>query len=120
MVYHGIIVDKSLKDAKIVDALKVIGTKHTDDGWVIYKIEVDDDKLQQTIQMVQPLLSSAGWYCHFYGQDGLKLFVVFRRRIFELVNNPSFFKPAVKYGLSVGIPEEQLDFKPSKFEEEDF
>jgi len=119
MTWHGIIIDKSLKDASLIDGLKILGTKE-DGDWKIYKVEVEDDKLQDTIQLIQPVLSASGWYVHFYNDSGEKLVVVFRNRTFELVNNPSFWKPAIDYGKSLGMPEDQLDFMPNKFDEEDF
>jgi hypothetical protein len=119
-MWHGIIVDKSLKDAKIIDAMKVLSSKDTPDGWKLYKVEIEDSTLQDTIKTIQHNISATSWYAHFYSQDGMKIIVVFRNQIFEMVNNPSFWKPAIKYGKLVGIPENQIDFKPSKFEEEDF
>lgn len=121
IVWHAIIVDKSLKDPKVIDGLKVLGVQDAPEaGWKLYKVEVADDNLKDTIAMVQQKLSAGGWYVHFYSEDGTKIVVVFRHRVFELVNNPSFWKPAIEYGKSVGIPEEQLTFSPNKFEEEGF
>ena len=115
--FHGILVDKSLKSAKVLEQLNVLAKKETD-GWVLYKISVPEDKVAETVQLIQKNLSGGAWYAHIY--DGAKVIAIFRSRVFEMVNNPVFFRPAVKYGVSIGIPEAQLDFKPNKFEEEDF
>jgi hypothetical protein len=115
--FHGIIIDKSLKNAKILDQLNVLSKKESE-GWVLYKISVPEDKVQETVQLIQKSLSGGAWYAHLY--DGTKVIAIFRNKVFEMVNNPVFFRPAVKYGISIGIPEAQLDFKPNKLEEEDF
>ncbi len=115
--FHGIIIDKSLKSTKVLEKLNVLSKKEAD-GWVLYKISVAEGDLAPTIKLIQESLSGGSWYAHIY--DGTKVFAIFRNRIFEMVNNPVFFRPAVKYGVSIGVPEGQLDFKPNKFEEEDF
>ena len=119
MTWHGIVIDQSLKDKSVVDGLKILGTKEEGE-WKVYKVEVEDDKLQDTIQLIQPILNSGGWYVHFYNDSGEKLTVVFRNRVFELVNNPSFWNQVIEYGKSVGVPESEMDFKPNNFDKEDF
>jgi hypothetical protein len=50
-----------------------------------------------------------GWYAHFW--NGKEVIAVFRNKTFSFVhNNKSTWKPAVNYGLSLGISREQLDF----------
>ena len=118
--FHGIIVDKSLKSQKVLEQLNVLSksTAPDEDAWTLYKISVPEEKVQETVQLIQKSLSGGAWYAHLY--DGTKVIAIFRNRVFEMVNNPVFFRPAVKYGVSIGIPEEQLNFKPNKFEEEAF
>lgn len=51
-----------------------------------------------------------GWYVHFWKKD--KMIVLFKDKKFILdINNKNTWKKAIEYGLSIGIPLEQLDFE---------
>jgi hypothetical protein len=114
---HGIVIDRSLKSTAILEKLSVLSKKESD-GWVFYKILVAEDKVNETVALIQQSMCDGAWYAHLY--DGAKVIAIFKHRVFEMVNNPVFFAPAVKYGASLGIPREELDFKPNRFEDEDF
>ena len=116
MNYHGIIVDASQKDKSEFGKLEIAGQKKSG-GWILYKVEVSQEKLERTISRLQKNIND-GFYFHFY--KGSELIVVFKRKIFRISTNKSTWKEAIEYGKSLGIPEKQLDFRPCRIEDETY
>jgi hypothetical protein len=56
------------------------------------------------------------FYAHFYRPR--ELVVVFPDRVFRLTPQKQSWGPAVAHGRAAGIPQEQLDFHPCRFEDE--
>ena len=117
--FHAIIVDKSLRDLGILNQLNVIG-ETTDDDWTLYKIAVPEEDIKKTAKLIQGNLAEGSWYFHFYNEDGSKLIVVFREKTFKTDNKPENWNEAIKYGASLSIPKEQLDFYPNNFAAEKY
>lgn len=116
--YHGIVIKEGLKDSSILKKMKILGRKRARE-WTLLKVGVDEDEIEETIRTVQKCLATKPtYYAHFYRNE--KLIVVFPRKIFYLTPDKRTWKPAIDYGKSVGIPEEELDFKPCRFEEETY
>ena len=67
--------------------------------------------------LVQSSLND-GYYCHIYNDD--RMVIIFKDRQFWVTPDKRDWRQAIEYGLSANIPEEQLDFFPSKASEEDF
>jgi hypothetical protein len=116
--YHGIIVDKSQKDKDIFNWLKIIGSKTTSKGWILYKIEINPEEIEKVIKELQQNMEPEPFYCHFYRDN--ELIVVFKEKVFRIMPDKSTWKEAIEYGKSLGIPEKQLDFSPCKIEEETY
>lgn len=114
--YHGILVDVSQKDKSIFDKLKILGQKESG-GWILYRIEVDPDKIEETIKQLQENMLDE-FYFHFYKND--ELIVIFKERIFRVKTDKSTWNPIIEYGESKKIPKEQLDFYPCKTEDEEY
>jgi hypothetical protein len=64
------------------------------------------------------LLTRPVYYAHFYRDE--ELIVVFPRKIFRITPNRETWTRAVDYGKSLRIPEQELDFKPCRFEDETY
>jgi len=118
--FHAIIVDKSLMSLEVLKDLKLLSQDVPSGNWTLYKISVNENDLISTIKKIQPLIDEGGWYFHFYNSDGSRLVVAFKDKIFELTNNPTTWSEAIDYGVSLGVPLEQLDFAPTRFEDEEF
>jgi hypothetical protein len=109
MDYRGIIIGESLEDNKILDKLRVIKTEITDepkpeDRWRLYHVNISEKEIDKLMKIIKQ-----GWYAHFW--LGSSIIAIFRNKKFQFdYNNKSTWKPAVDYGLSLGIPKEQLDF----------
>jgi hypothetical protein len=118
MEYHGIIVNKSLKDESIVSSWDVIGQK--EGGLILYKVSVQEENLDRFIRDFQTNINKGSWYAHFYNEDGSKLIVVFKEKLFETDNRKENWKTIVEYGKSLNVPAEQLDFVPNSFSTETY
>lgn len=115
MEFHGIIVNKSLKDEGKIRNWEVIGQKQ-DDDWILYKIKVGESNLTNLMKEVQESMADGPWYAHFYNQDGSKLLAVFKNEIVDIENTDEISRIAQE----LKIPLEQMDFAPRNFAEEDY
>jgi hypothetical protein len=111
-VWSGTIVKESLEDPSYVDTLKITKIAETNDAdpaarWHLYEIEeVSSDQINELSHLIKP----TKWYAHFWREGDVV--VVYRDRIFEYTKTNAHERElAIRYGLSVGIPIEQLDFK---------
>jgi hypothetical protein len=118
MEYHGIIVDKSLKNKELIKKLNIIGSRKSSNGWILLKISFPERDLNKMIKIIQENLVSKDWYAHFYRND--ELIVIFKDKVFNVTPDKSTWKPVIEHGLSLGIPIEQLDIKPCRFEDETY
>jgi len=114
---HGIIVDKSLKNRKLIKKLKVIGSRKTSNNWLLLKISFPKEKLEKMIKLIQEsLVTRKGYYAHFYASN--KVIVIFKDKIFYVTPNKRSWKPIIDYGVSLKIPKYQLNMKPVRFKDE--
>jgi len=112
--YHGVLVDASQKDKSIFKKLKILSQKK-DGDWILYKVGVGPKEIEQTIKRLQSNMIN-NFYFHFYKDE--ELIIVFKKRIFRVKIDKSTWKEVIKYGVSLNIPEEQLDFFPCRTEDE--
>ena len=107
--YKGVIIEESLEDNIILNDFNIVGFKITDDvifseRWHLYTIQASIQEIERISKSIK-----SGWYAHFWKDRNM--IVVFKNKLFEFnYDDKSSWQPAVEYGLSVGIPKEQLDF----------
>lgn len=118
--YHGIVIDKSLKDKKLLKKLNVIGSrKSISNKWLQLKISFPEEKLNEMIKFIQEnLVTKEKYYAHFY--RGNEVIVIFKDKVFYVSTDKSTWKSVIEYGLSLNIPREQLEMKPVRFEDETY
>lgn len=104
--YMGTIVLESLIDKSVLDNLKVIKSEVSSTlGWHLFTVEVSAEEILNLSKNIE----SNKWYMHFWKDRNV--IAVFKDKTFEFnYDDKESWKPAVDYGLSIGIPEEQLDF----------
>jgi hypothetical protein len=124
-LYHGIVVSLSQKDKSKVRSLDIIGIKKMLWGMLkLYKLQVQEDKLEETINVLQGnmsgriLFKKQEFYLHFYRGD--ELIIVYRDKVFRVSCDSSTWGEAIDYGKRMGILEKQLDFSPNRIDDEDF
>lgn len=109
--YRGAIIEESLEDKSILDLFSIIDTHVTDDvdpndRWHIHTVKTDKGLLIKLSYVLKP----EKYYAHFW-DDEKNIIAIFRDKVFEFnYDKKEEWLPAVEYGVSVGIPREQLDF----------
>lgn len=118
-MYHSILLDTEFKDNNFIKKWKELGRKHSNtNNWWQIKVEVPEERLLELIEDGQKLLLSEKFYFQAY-KEGEVIFV-FRNRIFYLNPDRSDWNEMLNYARNLKIPEDQLDIKPIKFEEETY
>lgn len=103
---QGTIVENSLAEKDILKELDVI--KSWPDGtWNLHQVKLNRE---EAIKLAA-YLADGPWYMHFWEPGSDNVLVVYKGRTFDIKHSDkSTWAPAVEYGKSIGIPEEQLDF----------
>lgn len=110
--YKGTIVEESLEDNRILNNFPVSGVAITEDAdpssrWHIYAVSASETD----IELLSRSLGKGGWYSHFWNKAG-DMIIVYRGKKFVVPNgDKSALEEAKRYGRTLNIPEEQLDFK---------
>lgn len=107
--YKGVIVEESLEDNRILNDFKIIEFRiskeeNPADRWHLYIVQVSKEDIVRLSKNIKQK-----WYMHFW--KGRNVIAIFKDKKFEFnFDDKSTWKPVVEYGLSLGIPKEQLDF----------
>ncbi|KXK27021.1 MAG: hypothetical protein TR69_WS6001001047 [candidate division WS6 bacterium OLB20] len=118
-MYHAIILENSLTDPdSFLEEYVPFAIKHlTDSGWIVQGVEVKDSEIDAFTAALQEQMQQGPWYNHMYNESG-ELTIVFKDRIYR-VETPDDIMPVWEYAKELNIPEEQLQFEPASFEEEE-
>jgi hypothetical protein len=106
-IFKGTIVENSLVDKSILEKVKIKETRQ-EEGWTIHDVFVSKDQVSEMAKH----LANGPWYIHFWkrGTDDVK--VIFKNKVFDIKHgDKTTWNDAVSYGKSIGIREDQLDFK---------
>ncbi len=116
--WHGIVLDLEFNDPKFINQFKIFAKrKSKTNPWTLFGIEIDDNKLEESIKGIQNnLKSSQPFYAHLYNDE--EIIVVFKEKVIKAQPNKSSWDSIIKYGRTLTIPEEQLDFWPNRFQDE--
>lgn len=105
-VYTGIIIEESLIDSKYINGIEITKTEIAHKGkWTLRTVNITKEK----IQYLSSKIKSNSYYMHFW--DNRNIILAFKDKIFEIdYDDKGTWKNAIDYGISIGIPKEQLDF----------
>jgi|SRR3989338_8336973 len=120
----GIIIEESLEDKSILKKVKILKTeveKVTEEHktpwlnlWTMHTIEIKEADANTITAIISKALDSkhkASWYADF--KNNTCHYIIFKNKVFKVNRSkPTEYQNATKYGLSLGIPEYQLDFSP--------
>jgi len=124
MNYIGTIIEESLVDKTLFKNIKILNTKvervnskHKTpwlNQWTLHKVEIDENKALEVAEAISQKLDythRTSWYADY--KNELTHYIVFKDKIFK-INRKSKeqYNEAKNYGLSLGIPEYQVDFHP--------
>ncbi|PWU23462.1 hypothetical protein C5B42_02815 [Candidatus Cerribacteria bacterium 'Amazon FNV 2010 28 9'] len=111
MVFHGIIIEESLIDNRMLNEFSIKKVRVTTEEdptqrWHLYFVEGTNKQIEQLVNNLKP----QKWYAHFWSGD--RIIVVFPHKLFIFSHtSKETWKEAVEYGISIGIPQDQLTFE---------
>jgi len=123
MKYTGVIIEESLNNPAVLKQFLILSTKveqvtekHKTPWiaqWTLHTIEIPEEDGGKVAEILgKDLEEEHNWYADFRNEK--YHFIIFRNKVFKVdLQNPVLYKDAKDYGISLGIPEYQVDFAPS-------
>jgi hypothetical protein len=120
--YTGVIIEESLEDKKILSNVPIVETKVeqvTDEHqtpwvnqWTMHTVEIPEEQAEKVAAELSVALDSQhAWYGDF--KNDSTHIIIFRGKYFKIDRSkPGEYTQAVEFGMSLGIPDYQLDFSP--------
>ena len=122
--YQGVIIEESLENKEVLKKIKIISTKVeliTEEHktpwllrWTLYTVEISDNMAKEIAEEISKSLDrdhGGSWYADF--KNDTHHYIIFRDKIFCIDRkNKEQYDEAKRYGISLGIPEYQVDFHP--------
>ena len=118
--YFGVIIEESLDDKAILNKIDILKTKisvvtekHKTPWltqWTMHDLQISESDISDFTQILSLSLDSKhAWYADIKNET--YHYVIFFQKIFKVSRqNPKEYEAVVRYGLSLGIPDYQLDF----------
>lgn len=121
--YHGVIIEESLDDQNVLNRVTIVSTKIEEvtnqhktpwlRQWTLHTVEVPEEEADEIAKLIQDSLETAhtAWYADY--NNNSTHYIIFPERIFCIDRSDrDQYKAAKEYGISIGIPEHQVDFDP--------
>ena len=120
--YKGVIIEESLEDKSALQDLKILETEIepvTEEHktpwvkqWTLHTVEISEDGAVEVAEKLSQALDPQHvWYADF--KNDSTHFIIFRNKVFKIDrSNKAQYATATAYGLTLGIPDYQLDFSP--------
>lgn len=123
MNYQGVIIEESIKNTGVLRELKILHTraepiaeKHQTpwlQQWTLHTVEIPEANAEKIAEELKKNLKSdpSAWYADF--KNDRRHFIIFPNKVFSIDRRKKEeYAAATRYGISLGIPEYQLDFSP--------
>ncbi len=122
MNYKGVIIEESLDKSDLLKKVLILSTKVENvteehktpwiKKWTLHTVEIPNESADEVAEKLsQSLEKEHSWYADF--KNGLFHYIIYRNKIFKVdLEKPTLYKDAKEYGVSIGIPEYQVDFAP--------
>ncbi|MEK7552226.1 MAG: hypothetical protein AAB534_02300 [Patescibacteria group bacterium] len=122
MNYSGVIIEESLEKKDVLNDVKILSTKVeevTEDHktpwinkWTLHTVEIPEKQMEKTAKKISKSLDSKHfWYADF--KNDSFHYIIFRDKFFKVDRSKKdSYDEVLKFGLSLGIPDYQLDFSP--------
>ena len=120
--FNGVIIEESLENKGVLQKVKIIKTKIEEvteehktpwiKQWTLHTVEILENQADEiTEDLSKSLDSEHSWYADF--KNDRFHYVIFRNKIFKVNRSkPEQYSDVTKYGLTLSIPDYQLDFTP--------
>lgn len=123
MNYSGVIIEESLDKKDVLGNVKILNTKVekvTEEHktpwikqWTLHSVEIPEAEIEKISKEISKALDRKhSWYADF--KNDTQHFIIFRDKFFKVDRSKKdSYDEVVKFGLSLGIPNYQLDFSPN-------
>ena len=122
--YKGVIIEESLENKDVLKEVTIIATKVEEikeshktpwlKQWTLHTVEIPEEKAEKVAEKLSKSLDyshHSSWYADF--KNDVFHYIIFKQKIFKINRRSATeYKEAKKYGISLGIPEYQVDFSP--------
>ncbi len=122
--YQGVIIEESLENKEVLKKIKIISTKiepTTEEHktpwlpqWTLHTVEILEDEAKEIAEEISKSLDYShnnSWYADY--KNDTHHYIIFRDKIFYIDRkSKEQYDEAKSYGISLGIPEYQVDFHP--------
>ncbi len=122
MNYQGVIIEESLENKYILKEVKISETKVEEvveehktpwiKQWTLHTVGIPENQAKSVAEKISKALDSKhNWYADF--KNDTHHYIIFRDKVFYIDRkNKEQYDEAKQYGISLGIPEYQVDFAP--------
>ncbi|MFA5098923.1 MAG: hypothetical protein WC461_01740 [Candidatus Paceibacterota bacterium] len=122
MDYKGVIIEESLESRDVLESIEILSTEVEEvteehetpwlSQWTLYTVKIPENKAKEIAEIISKSLDpDHEWYADFKNET--HHYIIFRNKIFYVDRkNKEQYDEAKRYGLSLGIPERQVDFHP--------
>lgn len=123
MNYKGVIIEESLTNNSVLKEIKILETEIEQvtpshktpwiSQWTLHTIEIPEEKADQIVEKISKSLDNThtSWYADY--ENDKYHYIIYSGKVFKVdLTNPVLYKDAKEYGISIGIPEYQVDFAP--------
>jgi hypothetical protein len=120
--FNGVIIEESLKNKDVLQKVKILKTdvepvteKHKTPWikqWTLHTVEILENQPDIIAkELSESLDSEHNWYADF--KNDTHHYIIFRNKVFCIDRrSKEQYDEAKNYGISLGIPEYQVDFHP--------
>jgi type IV secretory pathway VirD2 relaxase len=120
--FIGVIIEESLENKNVLQKVKITSTEVEEvteehktpwiNQWTLHTVEISENQAEEVAKELSKSLDSQhNWYADFKNES--YHYIIFRDRIFCIdKTSKKQYDEAKNYGLSLGIPEHQVDFHP--------
>ena len=137
--YYAEVINLSLKDKKMLKKFPIIKCQSRFLGLCkIYTISIPEKNIDESVNAFQQNMSTAlnkEWYITFHTSENV--IIVFREKVFNLsgkgikpvyqkcidtadAEDKDNWEEMIQYAKSLGIPDEQCDFLPENFAQQEY
>lgn len=123
MNFKGIIIEESLTDKSILNDIKIISTEvepvtesHKTPWvkrWTMDTVEIPYNKAEEIAHRISKVLDEPhNWYADY--KTNKEHYIIYSNKVFHITDRSDIkqYNEASKYGISIGIPDYQVDFSP--------
>ena len=118
--FNGVIIEESLENKDVLRKVNILKSKIEPvtekdktpwvKQWTLHTVDVPEEKAQELAEKLSHCLDKEHeWYADF--KNDTTHFIIFRDKVFKINRrNINEYEAARNYGISLGIPEYQVNF----------